>query len=1190
MLKRGLRYIGMFLIYIIITATVYSAVVFAQFAVDTLPPSAEFTASVSGYDGIPGFRKPAGDVTIVTATAQIEGEAIWPSQVKILEDPTKPFECDEGNTSNPVNCSLTLVGDVPSGAYDFTVRLFRKDGSDAAPAVPLRLYIDDIDPTIHSFSLIRNGSILIVEFQVSDRACEDCPPDVCAGIDRIEILSDYSIVGTHIPENKSKCIIINQTQITVLENQGTLNKTICVDAYDMLSRRTRECKSILLDFSPPKLINASILVNGAPLLFTKNEPIGGATVEAYIYEDGLLNTSSLVADFASLNSRPEFFARYENIDMSPLNIETFDISCTPTDEENIYNCSWNNLLLLIPPDADPEVHLTVMDEHKNNMDDRYPLNIIFDGTRPDIHTIRSGLADDIGRYWVGKGNNTIYFDITEDGAGFYNKNLIVDFGSFGPQESAGGQTISYPNYCIEGWTCVFEYLTVAEDTESGKILSVSVQGLSTDDAGNLVEGMTSTALYYDAVPPQILSIDNGTVCPTMPDSIKLIINVSEKGSGGVSVEYSATDLSTSIFPQIVDCEEIENEQDMWTCEIEIDNIVSFYVEGSINLTLRDRAGNKNSTIVIQEVCEPAPGTPPNVVRSIATGIPDPLDKILAGYIPYPVFGEVKLQYSDPPNKVQGMKIISCSSTAGTVIEPYILTPFEFKNPILGFKLSFDQENLTEIDELEVTCELDLIVRSGNKVYHLPEKENVTIPFGLSGTIFGGLNQSIQDKLDGLEEDIEATQKEIDGYSEVWDVLQTICTIAEVLAMLVALLQVMKIVMYGVGWVVFSASIAGCCIGTLGTGCGGPGTACYTAAMIAGSVVYYIPCWAIDYATTSVTTFAWQIDSNPMSAYDSPGFYLKVLCMFVTCRMSETSNFIEMISNGGTASGGSYTFTQGGRTQDAEPTDLQKGGASLFVDVATGGGATLFEYDWSPYKSVHVARQMYCMPGLIYNARKKQQIQCMHRNCYRDFVSSGFSPELCDKMYATHECLYYDSAAWKMVGEKGFAPWFQGIMEWLLSQMIVSLIAWFLRSMNCGYPQGLGAIADSYTDDDANCGGVSIRTDAAFEAQALIYQEAWLAAWTLLFPPSIIFTAPTAAAKIAEFGSANAAVASMAASSAGICALNQPPTCALIQGTPALGCGAIAAAAIWLDVGDWLSWEDIDWNKYDDDLGDPDYCS
>ncbi|MFH1668545.1 MAG: hypothetical protein ABIA62_01310 [Candidatus Woesearchaeota archaeon] len=731
MLKRGLRYIGMSLIYIIITATIYSAVVFA-----------DFSASVSGYDEIPGFRRPTGDITIINITAQIDGDSIWPSQIKILEDPTRLFECDERNTSEPVDCSLILVGDLYAGAYDIKAQLFRKDGTEAAPAIPLRLYVDGIDPTIHSFSLIRNETGVMVKFQVSDRSCDNCPVNVCAGINHIDVLLDYSVVGNYIPENTSSCVVINQTQITVPESQETLNRTFCLDAYDRLGRRARKCDSIIMDFSSPKLINASIIVNGAPLAFTKNEPIGGATVNAYIFEEGILNVSTLVADFTSLNSRPEFSTRYQQIDTSPQNVETFDISCNPAEEENVYLCKWNNLLLLIPPDAEPEVHLKVQDEHQNSMDDTYPLNIIFDGMRPNIHTIRSGLADDAGRYWVGKGNNTIFFDITEEGAGFHNKNLVVDFSSFGPQEFAGEKTTLFPNYCIQGWTCIFEYINVAEDTPSGRALSLGVGGLSSDDAGNLVEGVTSTALYYDPEAPQIISIDNGTVCPTMPDNIEITVNVSEEGSGGVSVEYSAPNLSTSVFPQIVDCEESEDTAGIWTCNVVIENLLSFYVKGSINLTLRDRAGNKNSTMLTQEVCEPAPGTPPNVVQSTANGIPTPLDKILAGYIPYPAFGEIKFRYSDPPNKVQDIELISCSSTAGTVIEPYVLTPFEFKNPVLGFKLSFGNENLTDIDSLEVNCQLDLIVRSGNKVYQLPERENVTIPFSLSGTIFGGLNQSM----------------------------------------------------------------------------------------------------------------------------------------------------------------------------------------------------------------------------------------------------------------------------------------------------------------------------------------------------------------------------------------------------------------------------------------------------------------
>jgi hypothetical protein len=1172
MSKRGSLYIyhiSIFLIYLVITPVIHAAGVMA-----------DFSAGLSGYDNVPNIRRATGDVTIINVSASIAGEKVTSPQIKLLSEPTKQFDCTKGNTSEAVNCSMTIAGDLQSGANIFDVQLFRPDGSEAEPKQTLTIYADGLPPAIHSFSLERNGSDVYAKYRVSDSACASCDASICAGVSKIEFLLDNSNVGSVDFTNYSCVPPEGSAKLSIPPKNGsTTNNTICIDVYDRLNQRSSKCNNVVMDFSPPKLINASLWYGNNMIKYTKGEPISGATLKAYISEDTALNISTLIANISALNYRQEFSSTYGNIDMSANNKLLFDISCSNV-STGIYLCTWSNLLLIIPASASPDIKISVSDTVGNKLAESYTLPVIFDNIRPKITAIRSGIADDHSRYWVGAGNNTLYVDISESGSGFNDRKLFLDLSSFGPQKFAGKSTTVYPANCTSGWTCTFEYANVDSGTKSGEILSVSIVGQSSDDAGNLVEGTTNAGFYYDDEPPQIINIINSSVCPTAPDSIDLTINVSEEYSGGVTAHVSAPELSTTAFPQEIDCEETEDDG-IWTCDISIENLVTVYTKDRINITLTDRAGNSNTTTIMQEVCEAAPGTPPNVVKSTAKAIPSSLDKIMAGYIAYPAFAEVSLKYTNPPNSVQAIRISSCSASSATISDAKVVTALEFKNPVIGFKVSLDPKASENATKLSVNCTLDLIIRSGNKVYSQPEKEMVNIDFDLHGTIFGSLNKSMESKVTKLEKDIEAKQSEIDGYDTAIKVLGTICTIAEILAMLVAFLQVIKIVMYAVGWVVWGVVYAACCVVTLGGGCG-YGNACWIKANAAGALIYYNSCWPIDYATTTITTFVWQIDSLPSTAFLSPGFYLKLLCAWFTCRFSESNNFIEMFGKSGSANGGAYTFSRNGRTDNGQPNSLESGVLSpLLLDIG------LFSsYDWSPYQSIHIARQMGCLPGIKYNLMKEKQVLCMKKNCYKQFVSSGFSPELCENLYKTETCLYVDSAAWWALGEPGVGSFFQGIIEYLLTQLQGALLSTSLRALGCGYPYSAPLVGYGYQLDNGFCGGPAMYAMPATVATSVGVRKGLAIAGCILNP----LTCPVELIRIAaETGDTLGAITALQSSTKWACIGNPMPTCALYEGVLSLGCGLTVSMAIWLDVGDFIDWEDISWNDYEAKLTGDNYC-
>jgi hypothetical protein len=886
-----------------------------------------------------------------------------------------------------------------------------------------------------------------------------------------------------------------------------------------------------MDFSPPKIINATLWYAGKQLRYTKGEPVGNVQLQAIIFEESDLNVSSLVADLSTLNARPEYGNAYKNIDMSESNRLLFDIKCNKL-PENLYNCSWSNLLMILPSTTTPEIRLSALDNLTNKMNESYTLPIVFDNTKPTITAIRSGIADSHGRYWVGSGNNTIYVDITESGSGFYEKKLFLDVGGFGRQPFYTSSTLIFPLNCTEGWTCTFPFLNVVTAYSSGAVISASIIGTSTDDANNPVEGSAIVGFYYDKDAPQILSIQNSSICPTAPNDIEISINVSERYSGGVKLTFSAPNISSAMFPQTVDCEETSI-TGIWTCDIVIGSLVTIYTDGAINITLEDRAGNRNSTLLRQEVCEATPGVPPNVVKRVsgvnlfpASGV----DRFVAGKIPFPLFWQPSPKFDSGTAQIQDIKIDGCVPSFGTVSDAYIVTPLNMVDPIFGMKVSLSPEQLSVAgkhnDSVSMTCKLAMIIRSGPRVYQEPEIEEVTFEVPLYNTMFGELNESMQRKMREINQSISDLESKISDMEDTVEGLTWFCTVIELVMKLVMFLQVLKIVAYIIGWVVYAVYAV---FGSAG-------------AHEAGGEIYYWPCLIADYVTTTTIMNLWQIDFNPFAVLGeegygpfsktfltSPGVIVKYLCGVFTCRLTEVNNFIELYGHAFGDNMGQNDMDVFSGSVDGVDNEGKRPANLTRVDFGANPGRdtvwqSLFglgDEAFSAYRSYPLAKHTSCLPAQLYALKKERQIHCMHRTCYREMVSAGFPPDMCEKVYAGRECLYVDGAAYRIVENFIANRVFAGILENLLNQLATASLSFGMRKLNCGYPYGIADISTAYSNDDNRCGNGAGK--------------------------------------------------------------------ALTWGAQALYCGAMVMTALYIDLGDWIGWDDFR-NAYLSSLGNPDYCT
>jgi len=76
-----------------------------------------------------------------------------------------------------------------------------------------------------------------------------------------------------------------------------------------------------------------------------------------------------------------------------------------------------------------------------------------------------------------------------------------------------------------------------------------------------------------------------------------------------------------------------------------------------------------------------------------------------------------------------------------------------------------------------------------------------------------------------------------------------------------------------------------------------------------------------------------------------------------------------------------------------------------------------EWVFNPYKSIHYAKTCLCIPGMIYNLRKKRQIKCMHLNCVKAHVKAGLPANECNVAYMERYCLYVEGAEYKKHGNE-----------------------------------------------------------------------------------------------------------------------------------------------------------------------------
>ncbi len=1077
MLKRGRQSIGVFLIYLIVITILYTPIVMGQFFAD-----------VHGTDNVPGFRRISQDLTIINITAKSDvtpGE-LSSSRFVRLDNPATRFECKYNNVSLYTECEASFPEEKEPGEATYEVQLFNPDMTTPTFSKRIvKLYFDGSAPDIPYFNVgVRDGKVK-AQYQVTDSLCPTCPQNTCSGIKKVQILSNMEVVGEQ-EFNTEKCAVQNETEISNPIVGQAASKKLCIRAYDRLGQMNERCDNFILDFSPPELINASLWTPTGKLEYYNGKPIGNAHLELYFKEETVINTSSMVADLSGLNSREEFKDVYQKITPTDnVAMARFQPGCT-NGSKGIWKCTINNLLIYLPPGNDhPVIKFEIEDTSKGKFSQEITLPVIFDASPPIIKAIRTNLADPFGRYWISPNtNNTIYVDIDETGAGMNKRNLYLDFSALGNQPQFQGQEqnikVLKANNCTEGWTCTYGNIEVnKEETNipTGDVVRINVMPESTDDSGNPVTGLRYGTFYYDDQAPQIISYSKPKVCPVFGDTVNIELNVTEPLSGGVKVTFDASEASTRAYPQEGTCE--QNEDKTWTCKIQFDQLITIAADTNINITLTDLAGNSNTTTIPLTVCQSNEGIPPNLIScddEPESLMPEKIDRKIATQIAEPLFIKPKCRTAGPDTEVQDVTLTGCSLVeGGTVSDAYIFDDTDMLNPTIGTSVALDQswlggeENSTDESDLQdkatITCNLEYRVKSGKTLYKKPENETITYDLDLENLPLGYIDDAVGDELDDLKGEIKDIQEDIDQMKKANWFFGIICTIATMAVVIMQALIILKEAVWVAALIINWEGKAG------------------------DKMFHPIGCKLVGYLMYIITFYIW----NPPGYYvtmPTPGTIFRFVCSFYTCKLADSKKFIKifpMFSTTKGATSGTYTYAWAGDKPDYDwkyegKTEIgidKEGNLNINKDEKTGISkdhstfypeseykkhigksakkglnyrspylseipvADMFSgYHFDPWRSMNTAWATLCVPMMIYNTEKLKQITCMKYRCVEDRAKAGFDTDVCDYQYTVRKCLYYDGAAYELIGQNAQKQilW-KAIISAFMADLQVALVAW-----------------------------------------------------------------------------------------------------------------------------------------------------
>lgn len=586
---RKLRFVVIYVIFLIVSLPIYSSVVFGIYA---------DTPVASGNDNLPDFRRNT-DVLHVTITnidfqngyTQISKEylLLWPSS-------SSPVAFTDCSDSVPATCNFVATQSntyYPHKETGWYVKFYNdtERNNYIGQSDTFDFYIDGNPPTITLQTPQGTTSGLKVPYKVEESSGGDAST-LCSGIKEITIKGEVKDSGSLVELNKT-IIDVACTSNTyehdklsgqIISNDilksslGLGNKvydlTICIEASDRLGQMPDE--SVCGDITGYDL-KAPVIDDNSFSITKDGVSIDNSNV--YIKEDDDIVITIDVDEDSGVIAIGNF---------SVINVDQGGNAVTCTGSDSTKTCTWN-INVLGATSGSGTISITATDSFGNS--DMFPktISIKVDNDAPVVDSIKSDkvFPEIDGISYVKENNNVMIALINETGSGFSTEKPLLNNVP--------------PDTCIINsealWQCTWNDINfTGMDDSMLEIISFELTG--TDDVGNGFDNSQCTTACYlttDTTPPSVTNIDiNNGETISVGDDLRINVTFTETGSGfaGTSATFANTTGNCNLNKAADSCS-AETTGDLW-CYWTGNVVDNTCMTEEINFIIEDRVGNKQS--------------------------------------------------------------------------------------------------------------------------------------------------------------------------------------------------------------------------------------------------------------------------------------------------------------------------------------------------------------------------------------------------------------------------------------------------------------------------------------------------------------------------------------------------------------------------------------------------------------------
>ncbi len=963
--------------------------------------------SLKGQDDMEGIVRPSDNVEVSVVITDIVADEINSQRVRYKDQDdsvsTEFTECHAIDQGIACTYSFTETGE--KDAHSYNIYAYTDDALlTLADSYSGSYVIDNLEPQVVVFTInpqITSGDNVVATFNIEDYANRDRDTSKCSGIEKLEI---YDNTNQNTPiatiENSApSCTWIGQEEIDISSLEGEIS--LCPQPWDLTGQSRLDedmCVDIIIDKQGVDIISTSFkLVDNSGLDITayKDSPITG---EFSVNISGAdLDTASVRGDFSSLNQGAALKA-----------------TCTTTSDTAIKNCKFPPLTISLAESdsGTKEVTITALDNAGNLGTQIINIPLAYDNQGPTVTSLTTGSENNEGKLFARSADNAFTAEIREDGAGLRKDEIKLN---------TPGRTYTASSCNKEAnWICEFNSIPLNIGT-----LTVSIGTDSKDALGNAF----TTNFEKEVMVDNSRSVVNNIKIEQATQKNN-IVSIQGRISTGDTLTIKANLSEPSGIKEAVGNFEILGDEYVSEisnpCEKEGNYVICTWTDitvtkpgffqGELLFTFTDYSGNVVESRKEITVYENVDGTPSEIYHlSFDTSLIQPIDRQTLRFFVSPVYYYTlpfDLNYDGGCG--DDVEIVSMELEGDACAQGSTINYNQVGNDYSGFiQLAMNPlsvpEQWTEYDVgVNQPCNIKFRTRCGEKLYTTAEVEAVRVNIPIIET--AEIGKEITDEVDNIIDDISDMDKTIGTLNKYLKYGETICGLKGVYGTVTSALAVLG----GNMGAVIDTQVAAAA--SLGTAHATEGTL----------------------KVSEISTISSGEGLRPI---------IDSFCNFITCRGEKTK--IPFTDNEVQFGGGFCTSVQDHAkdmwsniirdTPDSKFTDSK--GAPTLAGALASANAQSFNMDTLDYakQSWAAAISCRCIPAIIYNLHKKNQIDCQKAVCYRDMIPLGWPKSSCDDRDRYNNCLYWSGQT------QGAIAWLTGFDAGLYFLMPIKKILNVLRN-------------------------------------------------------------------------------------------------------------------------------------------------